>query len=52
MDTHDALSVAVQLHPPGIETAMEPVVAAASIETPVGEMVEVHGTPSCVTVNA
>jgi D-serine deaminase-like pyridoxal phosphate-dependent protein len=52
MDTHDASSTAVQTHPAGIDTAMLPVADAAATDTPVGEMVAVHGMPACVTVNA
>jgi hypothetical protein len=52
MDTHDASSTAVQAHPAGIETAMLPVADAAATDTPVGEMVDVHGMPDCVTVKA
>ena len=52
MDTHDASSTAVQAHPVGIETAMLPVADAAATDTPVGEMVAVHGMPACVTEKA
>lgn len=52
IETHGALSTAVQPQPAGIETAILPVVDAASTDTPVGEMVDVQGMPACVTVNA
>lgn len=52
MDTQDALLVAVQVQPPEIETVIEPLAAAAPTDTPSGETIEVHDTPSCVTVNA
>jgi hypothetical protein len=51
MDTHVALSTAVQAHPAGIEIAIVPVDDAAPTDTLVGEIVDVHGMPACVTVN-
>jgi hypothetical protein len=52
IETHGASSTAVQEHPAGMETAMLPVLAAESTDTPAGEIVDVHGIPACVTVNA
>ena len=48
--TQPALLVAVQEQPVGTDTAMEPVTAAASTETPVGVTVAVQVTPAWVTV--
>jgi hypothetical protein len=52
IDTQDASSTAVHEQPAGMEMVMLPVAAAASTDTPVGEIVDVHGMPDCVTPNA
>ena len=52
IDTHEASSVAVQVQPAGIETAMLPVADAGSTATPVGDSVAAHGMPACVSVKA
>jgi hypothetical protein len=52
IDTQAASSTAVQAQPVGIDTAIEPVVEAEEIDTPVGAIVAVHGTPAWVTANA
>ena len=47
-----SLLTAVQLHPVPAVTVTEPVVAADDVRfDEVGEIVTVHGTPACVTVN-
>ena len=48
---HVALLVAVQLQPVPEVTVTVPVVAAADVRSDdVGEMVNVHGAPACVTL--
>jgi hypothetical protein len=47
---HDALLVAVQLHPVGAVTVIEAVPPAAAMVRAVLDSVYVHATPACVTV--
>ena len=51
MVIHVALLVAVQLHPVDAKTVIVPAVPAAPALTNVGETVDTHDTPACVTVN-
>lgn len=46
-----ALLVAVQLHPALAVTATVPVPVVEAALAEAGEIVGVHGTPACVTVN-
>jgi hypothetical protein len=43
---HEALLVAVQVHPACEVTVIAPDAAPAAIVAPVGEIVNVHGTPA------
>jgi hypothetical protein len=48
--SHAADEAAVHAQPAGTVTATLPCVAEADTSVPVGEMVDVQGTPACVTV--
>ena len=50
MVIHVALLVAVQLHPVDAKTVIVPAVPAAPALTNVGETVDTHDPPACVTV--
>ena len=49
--SHESLLAAVQLQPAPAVTVIEPLVASDDVRfDDVGEMVNVHGAPACVTV--
>ena len=48
---HGTLLCVCHEQPFVVVTETEPLVAAATIDVPVGEIWNAHGTPACVTVN-